>query len=72
MYGCVEKVLIQGVIPCMPRGSLILVSLSSSSIPRISIHIYIKRILEIRIYIYIYIYLRKMKKNSISRMKLHI
>ena len=51
MYGCVEKVLIQGVIPCMPRGSLILVSLSSSSVPRISIHIYIKKITEIQIYI---------------------
>ena len=39
MYGCVEKVVIKGVIPCMPRGSLILVTLSSSSIPQIPIHI---------------------------------
>ena len=39
MYGCVEKVVIKGVIPCMPRGSLILVTLSSSFIPQIPIHI---------------------------------
>ena len=50
MYRCVEKVLIQGVIPCMPRGSMILVSLSSSSVPWIPIHIYIKKITEIQIY----------------------
>ena len=44
MCGCVEKVLIQDVITCMPRASLILLSLSSSSVPRILIHIYIKKI----------------------------
>ena len=53
MCGCVEKVLIQGVIPCMSRGSLILMSLSSSSVPRIPIHIYIKKITEQQIFIYI-------------------
>ena len=57
MYGCVEKVLIQGVIPCMPRGSLILVSLSSSSISRMPIHIYIKKITEQQVYI------RKLEKG---------
>ena len=57
MYGCVKKVLIQGTICCMPRRSLILVSLSSSSIPRIPIHIYIKKITEIQIYI------RKLEKG---------
>ena len=51
MYEFVEKVLIQGVIPCMSRGLLVLVSLSSSSVPRIPIHIYIKKITEIPIYI---------------------
>ena len=51
MYGYVEKVIIQGVIPCMPHGSLILVSFSSSSIPRIPIHGYIKKITEIQLYI---------------------
>ena len=51
MCGCVEKVLIQGVIPCMPRGLLILKSLSSSSVPRIPIHIYIKKITEQQIFI---------------------
>ena len=39
MYGCVEEVLIEGVVPCMPRGSRIMVSLSSSSVPRMPIHI---------------------------------
>ena len=39
MYECVEKVLIQGFVPCMPRGSWIMVSLSSSSVPRMPIHI---------------------------------
>ena len=34
MYGCVEEVLIQDVVPCMPRGSRIMVSFSSSSVPR--------------------------------------
>ena len=53
MYRCVEKVLIQVVIPCMPRGSLILVSLSYSLVPRIPIHIYIKKIIEQQIYVYI-------------------
>ena len=48
-----EEVLIQGVIPCMPRGSLILVSLSSSSFPRMPFHIYIKKITEQQMYIYI-------------------
>ena len=51
MYGCVEKVIIQGVIPCMPHGSLILVSLSSSSVSRIAIHMYIKKITKIQLYI---------------------
>ena len=51
MYGCVEKVIIHGVIPCMPHGSLILVSLSSSSVSRIAIHIYIKKITKIQLYI---------------------
>ena len=46
MCGCVEKVLIQGVIPCMPCGSLILMSLSSSSVLRVPINIYIKKITE--------------------------
>ena len=54
MCGCVKKVIIQGVIPCMPHGSLILVSLSSSSVPQIPIHIYIKKFTEIELYIYIY------------------
>ena len=53
MYGCVKEVLIQGVIPCMPRGLLILVSFSSSSVPRVPIHIYIKKITAQQIYIYI-------------------
>ena len=57
MCGCVEEVLIQGVIPYMPCGSLILVSLSSSSVPRVPIHIYIKNITKQQIYIYIYIYI---------------
>ena len=52
MYGCIEKVVILGVIPYMSRGSLILVTLSSSSIPQIPIHIYIKKIKEIHIDIY--------------------
>ena len=55
MYGCVKKVMKRGVIPCMPRGSVILVTLSSSSIPHIPIHIYIKKITEVQIYIYIFI-----------------
>ena len=38
MHGSVEKVIIQGVIPFIPHRSLILVSLSSSSVPRIPIH----------------------------------
>ena len=63
MHGYIKKVIIQGVIPCMPRGSLILVSLSSSSVPRIPIHIYIKKITEQKIYIYIYIYIRKSEKG---------
>ena len=50
MYGCVEKVIIQGVIPCIPYGSLLLVALSSSFIPRIPIHIFIKKITEKQIY----------------------
>ena len=57
MYGCVKKVIIQGVIPCMPRGSLILVFMSSSSVPRIPIQTYIKKITEVQIYI------RKSKKG---------
>ena len=52
MCGCSEEVLIQDVVPCMPRGSLILVSLSSSSVPRMPIDIYIKKITEQQIYIY--------------------
>ena len=48
MYGCVKKVVIQGVIPCMPHGSLILVTLASFSIHQIPIHIYIKKITEIK------------------------
>ena len=63
MCGCVEEVLIQDVIPCMPHGSLILMSLSSSSVPRMPIHIYIKKITEKQIYIYIYIYIRKSEKG---------
>ena len=39
MYGCVEEVLIQGVVPCMPRGLRIMVSLLSSSVPRVPIQI---------------------------------
>ena len=38
MRGCSEKVLIQGVVPCMPRGSRILMSLSSL-VPRMPINI---------------------------------
>ena len=53
MHGCSEKVLIQGDIPCMLRGSRILMSLSSSSVPRMPIHIYIKKITEQNVYIYI-------------------
>ena len=60
MYGCIKKVLIQGVIPCMPRGSLIWVPLSSSSVPRIPIHRYIKKIIEKQ---YVYIYIRKSEKG---------
>ena len=44
MYRCVEKAIIQGVIPRMSHGSLILVSLSSSLVPRIPIHGYIQKI----------------------------
>ena len=36
----------------MPHGSLILVALSSSSVPRIPIHSYIKKIKEILLDIY--------------------
>ena len=36
----------------MPHGSLVLVSLSSSSVARIPIHIYIKKIIEIQLYLY--------------------
>ena len=62
MYGCVKKVIIQVVIPCMPHGSLILVSLSSSLVPRIPIHNYIKKITEIQIYIY-----KKVRKELDSK-----
>ena len=48
---------LEGVIPCMPRGSLTLVFLSSSLVPRMPIHICIKNITEQQIYIYIYIYI---------------
>ena len=57
MCGCSEKVLIQGVVHCMPCGSLILMSLSSSSVPRMPIHIDIKKITEQHMYICIYIYI---------------
>ena len=66
MYGCVKKVLLHGVIPCMPRGLLILVSLSSSSVARIPIHIYIKKITEQQIYIYIYIYIYKQVRKGLD------
>ena len=59
MYRCVKKVIIEGVIPCMPHRSLILASRLSSSIPQIPIHGYIKKITYIQLYIYIYIYIRK-------------
>ena len=59
MCGCSEKVLIQGVVPCMPCGSRILMSLSSYSVPRMPIHIYIKKITEQQVYIYI----RKLEKG---------
>ena len=62
MCGRSEKVLIQGVVPCMPRGSQILMSLSSSSVPRMPVHIDIKKITDQQI-IYIYIYIRKSKKG---------
>ena len=45
----VVEVIIQGIIPCMPYGCLILVSLSSSSVPRIPIHSYMKKITGIQI-----------------------
>ena len=57
----------------MPRGSLIMMTLSSSLVPMIIIHIYIKKITEKHIYIYIYIYKRKSKKgldeNVMSKMQ---
>ena len=34
MHGCSEEVLIQGVVPCISHGSWIMMSLSSSSVPR--------------------------------------
>ena len=49
----------QGIIPCMARGSLIMVTLSSSSVPMIPIHIYIKMVHK-KIEIYIY---KKVKKG---------
>ena len=61
MCRCVKEVLIQGVIPCMPLGSLTLVFLSSSLVPRMPIHICIKNITEYQLYIYIYI--RKSEKG---------
>ena len=51
MCGCYEKVLIQGIVPCIPRGSWILMSLSSYLVPRIPIHIHIKKIIEQQMYI---------------------
>ena len=57
----------------MPSGSLIMVTLSSSLVPMIPIHIYIKKITEKHIYIYIYIYIRKSEKgldeNVMSKMQ---
>ena len=67
MCGCGEEVLIQGGIPCMPRGSLILMSLFSSSVTRMPIHIYIKKITEQQIYIYIYIYIKKRVRQKIDQ-----
>ena len=43
MRGCSEKVLIQGIVPFIPRGSWILMSLSSSSVPRMPILISIQK-----------------------------
>ena len=69
MCGCSEKVLIQGVVPCMPRGSRILMSLSSSSVPRIPIHIYIKKIIEQQVYIYKKVRKGLDKKCDVSKCK---
>ena len=51
MCGCDEKVLIQGIVPCIPRGSRILMSLSSYLVPRMPIPIHIKKIIEQQMYI---------------------
>ena len=44
--------MILGIVPCMPHEYLFLVALSSSLVPRIPIHSYIKKIKEILLNIY--------------------
>ena len=63
MYECVEEVLIQGVVPCMPCGSRILMSLLSSSVPRMPIHILIQKDRRTAS-----IYMRKSEKGETTRM----
>ena len=52
MYGCVEEDLIQSVVPCMPRGSRIMISCHPPQFLGCLFISKAKKIIEKQVYIY--------------------